>query len=205
VERILRMAETKETLVGSVKAKVWAGVMSGIAAVAGSSTIYFWNTLTGQNAQKTEPAEKQRFSFKGKQFPQPQVQSAMFRPGRSRDQQGEYSPLLGCRVDEGVAGLRVIDVPPGSQAAQFGCLPGDVIESINKRPVQSALEIGMAAGGAGRLPASEMIVRRGEARLEADFRVRSDDTISVRTPLHPTTPTEAQAPKGKSKGPNGRR
>ena len=65
----------------------------------------------------------------------------------------ELTPSLRERlgVPRNVRGVVITELDPDSAAAQAGLQPGDVIESINRRPVNSAEDFRrLAAGAKGR-------------------------------------------------------
>jgi Do/DeqQ family serine protease len=62
---------------------------------------------------------------------------------------------------EGVPGVLVADVEPGSPAAQRGLRPGDVITAVNRRTVSNLRELQQHAQGASLL----LNIRRGNANL----------------------------------------
>jgi len=222
IERIQGMGK-KEGLLTSLKTKIWASVMSGIAAVTGSGTLYFWKQITGDTDERPRWSGTRSGSSRGdgprKDVPQyrsafvenqppstsPQhgvsqqhgsvhhghgpfikAQPTAFKTAKDFfERRGKLCPVLGCRLDEEADGLRILHVPPGTVAAQFGLMPGDVIEKINARPLQTTEDLAAAVARTGPFQSHEFHVRRGETRLEGDFRFRTDSAPTVRSPLRP--------------------
>jgi S1-C subfamily serine protease len=77
--------------------------------------------------------------------------------------------VVGCGSDNG---LRVTSVQSGSPAAQAGIVPGDIITSIDGRPVHSSHEIetAIAANTSGTIKIAYMI--KGNWLTEHEVKVR---------------------------------
>jgi len=73
----------------------------------------------------------------------------------------EWSSRLGAPKD--VHGLVVEDVNPDGRAAEAGIQPGDIIEQINRKPVQTIEELRAALRGAADKPVLLLINRQGNS------------------------------------------
>lgn len=65
-------------------------------------------------------------------------------------------------LPSGTEGLVILRVEPGSPAADAGLQEGDVIQEVNRRPVNSGAELSAALKSAESRPALLLVVRRGQ-------------------------------------------
>lgn len=73
-------------------------------------------------------------------------------------------------IDDGVAGLVVVDVKSDGPAAEKGLQRGDVVQEVDQEPVTSAAEVlarVKAAKAAGKRSVLLLLNRKGDARYEA--------------------------------------
>jgi Do/DeqQ family serine protease len=80
------------------------------------------------------------------------------------------SPALAeeLRIDAKVEGVAVVDVPDGSVAARYGFRRGDVIVSVNEKPIAKTRDLERVAGDASRV--WMVTILRGGQRISAEFR-----------------------------------
>ena len=73
------------------------------------------------------------------------------------------TPDLARRLDvpEGVAGVAIMMVQPGSRAAEAGLRPGDVIQEVDHAPVRSPEDLRRAIDKAGKKPLLMLVLREG--------------------------------------------
>lgn len=67
------------------------------------------------------------------------------------------------QLDRAQRGVVVVEVAPGSPAEEAGVQPGDVIEEVNRQPVNSAQDFTTATADAKNQDALLLLVRRGTA------------------------------------------
>lgn len=70
-------------------------------------------------------------------------------------------------ASSGVDGVEVVEVEPGSPAAQRGLRAGDIITQVNRRPVQTLVQLREIAGSSNIL---FLLVRRGDRALMLQIR-----------------------------------
>jgi Do/DeqQ family serine protease len=80
------------------------------------------------------------------------------------------SPALAeeLRIDAKIEGVAAVDVPDGSVAARYGFRRGDVIVSVNEKPIAKTHDLERVAGDASRV--WTVVILRGGQRISAEFR-----------------------------------
>jgi serine protease Do len=66
---------------------------------------------------------------------------------------------------EGVTGVVVTQVTPGSPAAEAGMRRGDVVQEVNRKPVENVEDFGQAIEEAKSQESILFLIRRGESSL----------------------------------------
>jgi Do/DeqQ family serine protease len=82
---------------------------------------------------------------------------------------GNLSPALAdeLRLDPGAEGVAILDVANGSPAQRFGFRRGDVVVSVNDKPIQKTRDLDQATKQEGR--SWRLVLMRGGQRLAVQF------------------------------------
>ncbi len=83
---------------------------------------------------------------------------------------GNLSPALAdeLRLDPGAEGVAILDVANGSPAQRFGFRRGDVVVSVNDKPIQKTRDLDQATQ-AGKPRSWRLVLMRGGQRLAVQF------------------------------------
>ena len=82
---------------------------------------------------------------------------------------GNLSPALAdeLRLDPGAEGVAILDVANGSVAQRFGFRRGDVVVSVNDKPIQKTRDLDQATKQESR--SWRLVLMRGGQRLAVQF------------------------------------
>lgn len=165
------MARKKTGVMGSMRNRVWAGVVSALTATGGSIVAYYWNELTGESPQApaTEAAKK--------------AIAVLGTLTSHTKQKVSTCDLLGADVTETDNRISVVSVRLGTPGAILGLVEGDVIESVDHHRIDSP-EILEASLARGRPFFGTVVrVKRGESTLFGEVYPSRDGLLVVQRPL----------------------
>jgi membrane-associated protease RseP (regulator of RpoE activity) len=170
------MSRKKAGVVGSFRKTLWATWASLVATVGGSLTAYFWGDIAKLlPGTAADGAKNSSAPFVA------QVVGSLVSLKKSANT--VKSEMLGCDVSEENDRIVVAEIEPGSPAALLGIIPGDIIVSIDQRPITSFEILNGSLARSRQFFSTVILVRRGDAILQGDVVRTNDEKLVVRRPL----------------------
>jgi S1-C subfamily serine protease len=173
------MAARKTGLLGSLRNKIFALLTSVLATGGATSAFMYWERIVEMMPQ----GQAKNVAEKGTGLIKELVSASQKTEPTPKEEPSESVELLGCRVVESESRVRVAEVPPGSTAALLGLVPGDIIEEVDSHRITSAEALTVRLARSGRLLASSIEVRRGNASLHGEVTLASDTSLRIRHAL----------------------